>query len=72
MVQKEKELRVEVVKRLEKEVSQEKELRIEVVKRVEAEVDRRILDLLFGEEYKSLRNQMYKAKAKVIFNCLFS
>ena len=41
-------------------------MRIEAVKRAEAEVDRRLLDLLFGGEYDSLRTKMDKAKAKVI------
>ena len=76
-LQHEKELRQEAVKLLEKEVQKEKELRQEAVKhekelrqeavkRAEAEVDRRLLDLLFGAEYDSLRKKMDKAKAKVI------
>ena len=57
-VLKEKELRAEAVKH-------ERELRAEAVRAAEAQVDRRVLDLLYAEEYQSVRAKLHGAKKQV-------
>ncbi len=75
-VAKERELREEVTKRLDGEVEKERELREEAVKHerelraeavrvAEAQVDRRILDMLYAEEYQSLRAKLQGRKKQV-------
>jgi hypothetical protein len=75
-VGKEKALREEVAKRLSEEVGKERalreeavkherELRAEAVRAAEAQVDRRVLDLLYAEEYVSVRAKLQGVKKRV-------
>jgi predicted Holliday junction resolvase-like endonuclease len=69
VVEKERELREEAVakeKELREEaVKHERELRAEAVRVAEAQVDRRILDMLYAEEYQSLRAKLQGRKKQV-------
>lgn len=77
-VGKEKELRLEVTRRLEAVVQKEQELRKETVrserelreealKAPKAELDKRVLDLLFRDDYGDLRDKLDKLKKPVSF-----
>jgi hypothetical protein len=65
-LQKEREMReAEVLKEREMReaaVKHERELRAEAVKAAEAQVDRRVLDLLYAEEYQGVRARLERGK----------
>jgi hypothetical protein len=68
-VGKERELREEAVGKeralREEAVKHERELRAEAVRAAEAQVDRRVLDLLYAEEYVSVRAKLQGVKKRV-------